>query len=227
MEWSVRAGLAALVMWCSSSAAGAQPATVISVGASVAVNCVGYEEDAPIPPVCGGTRYADSGPYPRPFVSIRPIDRLLVTAALGYVNSPRIETALCCPLSASSPRGVEIQHERTTWHGVLTGAYVPGDPRHPVRAFVGGGALVFDDTVRIESRPREGPATTVPYRDAGLAGVFTTGALWRIGAHVEGRVSYMLARRMTAITRPDTSWRHEVALGLAWRSGHQPRSPNP
>jgi hypothetical protein len=53
----------------------------------------------------------------------------------------------------------------------------------------------------------------------GLAGVFTTGALWRMGTHMESRVSYTLARRMTATTRPDTSYRHEFGIGLAWRFG--------
>ena len=229
MDSSVRAGLVALVVWFSSSAAVAQPASspAISVGAAVAINCLGYEEDSPMPPVCGGTRYATGGPYLRPYVSIRPIDRLLVTASAGYVESPRVESPLCCPLSASFPRGVEIQHERTAWHAVLTGAYVPGRPHHPIRAFVGGGALVFSDTIRIESQPREGPATTVSNHDTGVAGVFTTGALWRMGPHVEGRVSYMLARRMAATTRPDSSWRHEFAVGLGWGFGGAATSPNP
>jgi hypothetical protein len=219
MDWSVRAGLAALVMSWPVSAAVAQPALApaISVGASVAVNCMGYEEDAPIPPICGATRYAKGGPYLRPYVSVRPIDRLLLTVAAGYVESPRVESQLCCPLSGSFPPGVEIQHERTTWHGVVTGAYVPGSPNHAVRAFVGGGALVFSDTIQVESRPREGPATMTSDHDTGLAGVFTTGAFWRMGTHVEGRVSYMLARRMTAPTRSDSTWRHEFAVGLAWR----------
>jgi hypothetical protein len=230
MTWIVRAGSAALVMWLCSSAAVAQPAfsPVISAGAAVAVNCLGYEEELPMPPVCGGTLYASAGPYLRPYLSIRPIDRLLVTAALGYVNSPRIETPLCCPLSGAFPRGVTVQQARTAWHGVFTGAYVTGRPTHPVRVFVGGGGLFFSDTIHIESTPREGPTTLVTNHDTGLAGVATTGALWRMGAHLEGRVSYMLARRMTAATTPDTSWRHEFAVGLGWRrGGGGGDSPNP
>jgi hypothetical protein len=229
MHSSVRAGVAAVMVWLWSSAASAQPAfsPVFSLGAAVAMNCLGYAEDGPMPPVCGGTRYANVGPYLRPYASVRPIDRVLVTVSAGYVKSPRVDSPLCCPLSGSFPRGVGIQHERTTWHGVLTGAYVPGRPSHPVRAFVGGGALVFDDTIRIESRPLPGATTTVSDRDTGGAGVFTTGALWNIGSHVEGRASYMLARRMTAATRPDISWRHEFGVGIAWRSGGLAASPNP
>jgi len=229
MEWSVRAALAALVMWASSSAAFAQPAysPVVSIGAAVAANCLGYAEDAPLPPVCGGTRYADAGPYLRPYVSVRPVDRLLLTASVGYVESPRIETSLCCPLSGAFPRGVAVQHETTAWHGVITGAFVPGRPVHPVRAFVGGGALVFSDNRRIDTMPVNGSPVTMVDHETGIAGVFTTGALWRMGTHVEARVSYMLARRMTAPTRPDTSWRHEFAVGLGWTRGGGGEPPNP
>ena len=221
MVWILRAMLASLVLWLSSPAAIAQPvfSPAISVGAALAVNCLGYEEEAPMPPVCGGTPYGKAGPYLRPYVSIRPMDRLLVTASAGYVEAPRIESLLCCPLSASYPRGVVVQHERTAWHGVLTAAYVTGQPSHPVRAFVGGGGLVFSDTIRTESTPLVGPVTSTARHETALAGVFTTGALWRMGTHVEGRVSYMFARRMTATTRPDTSWRHEFAIGLGWRFG--------
>jgi hypothetical protein len=223
--------MAALVTWMVAPGAGAQAQPVarpaLSVGAAVAVDCLGYAEDTPMPPVCGGTRYASPGPYLRPYVSLRPVDRLLVTASAGYVQSPRSESPLCCPLSGSLPRGVEIQHERTTWHGVFTAAYVTGRPSHPLRAFVGGGGLVFSDVIEVESLPREGPSTTVSTADTGLAGVFTTGALWRVNDHLEGRVSYMLARRMTAPGRPDGGWRHEVAVGLAWRFGDDGDSPDP
>jgi hypothetical protein len=219
MSSTLRATLAALVVLATPVAARAE-VPPITVGVGVAWNCLGSVEEMPLPYLlCSFARDGAGGPYLRPYVSVRPIDRLMVTSTLGYVRTERQEWPLCCPPSGSRPIGAAVQHGRTAWHGQLTAAYVTGQRTHPVRAFVGGGVTMFRDAIVTEVRPVTGTPTTQQRQASGPAGLFTTGALVRLRAGAEARVTYVLARRMTATNRPDTSWRHEFGVGVGWRLG--------
>jgi hypothetical protein len=224
MSSTLRATLAALVILGTPAIARAE-IPPITVGVGGAWNCLGSVEEIPLPYLlCRFSRDGAGGPYLRPYVSVRPVDRLLVTATLGYVRAERQEWPLCCPVSGSRPLGVAVQLPRTAWHGQLTAMLVTGDPTHPIRATVGSGITVFDDEIVNETRPIGGPVTTAHRRASGVAGLFTTGALIRLSPRVEGRLTYTLARRMTATNRPDTSWRHEFGFGVGWRFGRVSRS---
>ena len=191
----------------------------ITLGLGAAWNCLGSVEEIPLPYlVCNLARDGAGGPYARPYVSVRPLDRLLVTGTLGYVTAGRQEWSLCCLLSGSRPLGFAIQPGRTAWHGQLTGAYVTGAPTHPVRAFVGSGITIFSDTIVTEVRPIGGPQTRQVRDASGVAGLFTTGALVRVGDRVEARLTYTLAQRMAASNRPDSAWRHEFGVGIGWHA---------
>ncbi|HTU99785.1 MAG TPA: hypothetical protein VMF13_04550 [Luteitalea sp.] len=212
---SASGALLCLCLSCPSVAQAQRPTITLGIGA--AWNCLASVEEIPLPYlICRFDSDGAGGPYGRPYVSIRPLDRLLITTTLGYVTTPRQEWPLCCSSPANRSSGVSIQYGRTAWHGQLTAAYVTGAPSHPMRAFVGSGVTVFDDTIVTEVRPGNGPTTRRDYAASGLAGLFVTGALIRMGDRVEGRLTYTLANRMTATNRADTSWRHEFGIGVGW-----------
>ncbi|HTU99786.1 MAG TPA: hypothetical protein VMF13_04555 [Luteitalea sp.] len=197
----------------------AQPHEIplISVGAALAVSCPGSNDGIPtLDLACSRSQEGAPGPYVRPYVSLRPFDRLLVTTTVGYLRMPRVEQTVYD--DGTRPPVTLVVEPRTAWHVHATAAYVGGRPTQPARAFVGGGLAWFRDPARQELRGT-GPDRPVPFIDeksAGIEGVFTAGVLLRLRHGLGGRVTYTLAEQLATTTLSDGGWRHEVAVGLEW-----------
>lgn len=195
------------------------PGPPIVVGALVALSCPGSLDGIPAPYfACDRESEGAPGPYLRPYVSVRPLDRLLLTAQVGYLTMPGFEEPVWG--IGHVPSGVLVRPARTAWHAHGTAAYLGGEPTHPVRAFVGGGVSYFDDPVRHEFRPALPPGVNdgLSWRKrAGWDQVLVAGVLFRVFRRLEGRASYMLAGQLATPAWSDDQWRHEIGVGLGWR----------
>jgi hypothetical protein len=194
------------------------PPTV--VGALIAISCAGSDDGIPTPWLsCDRADEGAPGPYVRPYVSVRPLDRLLLTAQVGYLRMPGFETRYGGGVGAVPPLTL-VRPPRTAWHAHGTVAYLGGEPAHPVRTFVGGGLSYFDDPIRHEFRPAPPPGVNDGLswqRRSGWDQVVTAGILFRVSRRLEGRASYLLAGQLTTPTHSDGAWRHEIGVGLGWR----------
>ena len=189
----------------------------IAVGAALAVSCPGSNDGIPtLDMACSRSQEGAPGPYVRPYLSVRPIDRLLVTTTVGYLRMPRVEqTAYDDGLN---PPVILVVEPRTAWHVHATAAYVGGTPGQPARAFVGGGLAWFRDPARQELRGT-GPAHPVPFIDnkrSGVEGVFTAGVVLRLPRRLGGRITYTLAEQLATTTISNGGWRHEIGVGMEW-----------
>jgi hypothetical protein len=193
---------------------------LVTAGAAIAISCPGGYDDIPVPEAdCSERLDGAPGPYARPYLTVRPTDRLMVTTTVGTLRMPALEREVYN--DGRSPPVVLVATGRTAWHVHTTGAYVGGAPVHPVRAFVGAGIVYFHDPIRqsLTGSMPEWVGEIVARRRTGFAAVFATGILMRMPARLEGRVTYTLAPRLAASTSGRDGLRHEFAFGLGWAFG--------
>jgi hypothetical protein len=212
--------LLVLGMWTSTTQAQPAPPRLFTAGAAIAISCPGAYEDIPVPEAdCGERLEGAPGPYARPYLTVRPVDRLMVTTTVGTLRMPAIQREVYN--DGRTPPAVLVASDRTAWHVHTTAAYVGGAPVHSFRAFVGAGIVYYHDPLRPSiagSRP-EWVGDIVDRRRTGLAGVFTAGVLMRMSARLEGRATYTLAPRLATSTTGRDGLRHEFAFGLGWTFG--------
>jgi hypothetical protein len=193
---------------------------LFTAGAAIAISCPGAYDDIPVPEAdCSDPLEGAPGPYARPYLTVRPTDRLIVTTTVGTLRMPAIHREVYND-GRTPPVGL-VAADRTAWHVHTTAAYVGGAPVHPVRAFVGAGIVYFHDPIR---QSRTGSSSQwvgdiIDRRRTGLAGVFATGILMRMPGRLEGRATYTLAPRLATSTTGNDGLRHEFAFGLGWTFG--------
>lgn len=211
--------LVALAFLASTALGQPTPPRLFTAGAAIVISCPGAYDGIPVPEAaCSDSLEGAPGPYVRPYLTVRPLDRLLVTATVGTLQMPEIRRDVYN--NGRGPVVVLVAPERTAWHAHATAAYVGGAPVHPVRAMVGAGIVYFHDPIRQElsSAVPDWVDDTVDRRRTGFGGVFTTGILIRMPGRLEGRATYTLAARLATPTTGDGAWRHEIDYEVAAQS---------
>ena len=138
-----------LALGVSDNTVQAQPAPprLFTAGAAIAISCPGAYDDIPVPEAaCSEPLEGAPGPYVRPYLTMRPTDRLIVTTTVGTLRMPALHREVYN--DGRTPPVVLVAADRTAWHVHTTAAYVGGAPVHPVRAFVGAGVVYFHDPIR-------------------------------------------------------------------------------
>ena len=211
-----------LTLGLSGNVVQAQPAStrLFTAGAAIAISCPGAYDDIPVPEAdCSEGVDGAPGPYLRPYLTVRPTDRLIVTTTVGTLRMPALHREVYN--DGRTPPVALVAASRTAWHVHTTAAYVGGAPVHPVRAFVGAGVVYFHDPIRLSltGTMPTWAGDLVDRRRTGFAGVFATGILWRMPGRLEGRATYTLAPRLATAPMGNDAWRHEFAVGLGWTFG--------
>jgi hypothetical protein len=202
----------------------AQPGAprLFTAGAAVAISCPAAYADIPVPEAdCSARLEGAPGPYLRPYLTVRPVDRLIVTTTVGTLRMPGLRREVYN--DGRTPPVVLVAADRTAWHVHTTAAYVGGASVHPVRALVGAGLVYFHDPIRqtLTGSAPEWVDDTLDRQRTGLAGIFVAGILIRMAERIEGRATYTLAPRLATSTTGHGSWRHEFGFGLGWTFGRQ------
>jgi hypothetical protein len=197
-----------------------------TAGVSIAISCPGAYDDIPVPEAdCSERLDGAPGPYARPYLTVRPTDRLMVTTTVGTLRMPAFQREVYN--DGRTPPVVAAAPGRTAWHVHTTAVYIGGAPIHPVRAFVGAGIAYFHDPIQQSLTGSMPPwvGDIVDRRRTGLTGVFATGILIRMPGRLEGRATYTLAPRLATSTTGHDGLRHEFAFGVGWTFGRpRPRA---
>jgi hypothetical protein len=65
---------------------------LFTAGAAIAISCPGAYDDIPVPEAdCSERLDGAPGPYARPYLTVRPTDRLMVTTTVGTLRMPALQ----------------------------------------------------------------------------------------------------------------------------------------